>query len=776
MLFLLAMLILTAALGQRFYNQPELQVNTRSPQTLTAPVDAVITDEQSTEERRTAARTGALRVFQLDEEVNEQVKDALNASIKEGDALRTQAGSQDIPIVPTGRLSTSTQQYIRQADDNEWTQIRRQIRQRSRVSSAAAGPTIQRSAAIAPGEPNEAPADTAELSPAQATVVRELLSYQQTVTSADFSALISELERTQRNYRQAQADLQALIRQNQNFPLQPVILDLSAEDWQETQRQVRAVADRMLAQGIAPELPENVLQRAIRLQVKGQVPPAAEQMATQLLSVTLQSNLIVDPERTRLQAEQAAQAVDPVEVNVSAGEVIIAAGETISAEDFAVLDYFNLSRRRFYWLGFAGFAALIGGGICIFLLVEHFYHAGLRQRDYSLVVLLTLGAAGAIALGIPAASLVGVGLLVGSFYGAALGSTVVVLLGITLPIGTAIGGIPLAASAAGALLGALVASRLRSREELALLGGAVGLTQGLVYLILTLMFSPVSSAAWYSIFTASAVQALYGILCSIGAIGVSPYLEHLFDLVTPIRLAELSNPNRPLLKRLAAVAPGTFQHTLFVASLAEAAARALRCNVELVRAGTLYHDIGKMHDPEGFIENQMGGVNKHDIIHDPWVSADIIKKHVTKGLEMARKHRLPRAIQAFIPEHQGAMIISYFYHQAKERAKADPAIQVSEEDFRYDGPIPQSPETGIVMLADSCEAALRSLKEATPEEALAMVNKILRARWKDNQLVDSCLTRENMATIAEIFVAVWQQYNHKRIAYPKATLSSASVR
>lgn len=206
--------------------------------------------------------------------------------------------------------------------------------------------------------------------------------------------------------------------------------------------------------------------------------------------------------------------------------------------------------------------------------------------------------------------------------------------------------------------------------------------------------------------------------------------------------------------------------------MAEAAAKELGCNVELIRAGTLYHDIGKMHDPLGFIENQMNGVNKHDEINDPWKSAEIIKKHVTQGLVMAKRARLPKALQAFIPEHQGTMLIAYFYHQAQQRAAADGQPSVAESDFRYDGPIPQSRETAIVMLADSCEAALRSLKDATPEEALSMVNKIFRARWQDNQLVESGLRREDMPKIAEIFIQVWQQFNHKRIAYPKAALQS----
>ena len=172
----------------------------------------------------------------------------------------------------------------------------------------------------------------------------------------------------------------------------------------------------------------------------------------------------------------------------------------------------------------------------------------------------------------------------------------------------------------------------------------------------------------------------------------------------------------------------------------------------------------------------MGGPNKHDDINDPWVSAEIIKKHVSQGIVMARRCRLPKAVQAFIPEHQGTMQISYFHHKALELSKTDTNIVVKEPDFRYPGPIPQSPETGIVMLADSCEAALRSLKDASPSEALAMVNRILKARWRDGQMVDSGLTREHMGMIAQVFVQVWQQYNHKRIAYPKSVFNPVAGR
>ncbi|MFW6264093.1 MAG: HDIG domain-containing metalloprotein, partial [Cyanobacteriota bacterium] len=181
------------------------------------------------------------------------------------------------------------------------------------------------------------------------------------------------------------------------------------------------------------------------------------------------------------------------------------------------------------------------------------------------------------------------------------------------------------------------------------------------------------------------------------------------------------------------------------------------------------HDIGKMHDPLGFIENQMGRPNKHDEINDPWKSAEIIKKHVTEGLAIARRYGLPKAVRDFIPEHQGTLLISYFYFQAKQRG-GDSHLPILESDFRYEGPTPQSRETGIVILADGCEAALRSLKEATPEVALSVVKKIIKARWDDQQLVDSGLKWEELPIIADVFIRVWQQYNHQRIAYPKAAL------
>lgn len=771
MLALVAVVSLSSTLGHRFYNQPKLDVGTKAPQTIKAPATASVPDYKTTEEQRKAARIGAVAILMLDPAVNRQIDQELQQFLQHGSDLREAVGP--FPFAKSSALSLAVQVYLRSCPEWEWRWILAQAGEKSATSERLS----LDSPAIAAATDNKSQQDA----------IAQLQAYSRSVRAADFQSLTDSISSARQRYLNAVEALgkPSVLGLPQIYDTS--LFDLSEAAWQKTQTGMSRAAKRMVAQGIPQGLPKEILQEAVNLQVADEVPLESQGLAVEGLTAILQPNLVRDREETKQLAELAAQKVKPVMIAVDRGEIIVAQGQEISQQDFVLLDYFGLSRRGVNWLGLTGFVCLVAGAIAIVLLVERHYR--LRRRDHLLLLLLTLSAPVLVSLGLPWTSLPAIGILAGGFYGSAVGVSVVGLLSALLPVGLNVDLIHLVASGAGGLLGAFMAGRLRSREELALLGVAVGLAQGSVYLVGTLIASAAAGAIWYVVLGTVGAQSLAGLAWSVVAIGISPYLEHVFDLITPIRLAELANPNRPLLKRLAAEAPGTFQHTLFVASLAEAAARELGCNVELVRTGTLYHDIGKMHDPLGFCENQMGGANKHDEINDPWASAEIIKKHVTEGLVMARKHRLPKAIQAFIPEHQGKMLIAYFYHQAQQIAAKEiedlklvlpdadnskltiASRQVREEDFRYDGPIPQSRETGILMLADSCEAALRSLKDATHEEALNMVNKILRARWQDNQLIDSDLTREDMSLIAEIFVRVWEQFNHKRIAYPSAVFT-----
>jgi cyclic-di-AMP phosphodiesterase PgpH len=746
----MAVISLTSAMGHRFYNQPKLDVGTVAPTTIIAPQDASIEDTKTTEAKQKAARRGLVPVLMIDPLVNHQIHQDLGQKVEQINQSRRIAG--EFPF--TSVLSTSTQNYLRSSAESEWQTILAVLKNTSQTENAnqAAG---------------EASASLVN-SPQVEQAIDELKAYRQ-INAEGLPELISTISQNRRRYGQALANLSSKLPEQPENSLNFSFLELSEADWRKTQAGIPQALERILTQGIPPGLPLVLKQQAVKIQLNNLVPETAQPVVTQLIASVLKANLTEDAEQTKLQAEQAAQQVKAEIVEVRKGQVIVEAGQQISQREFVLLDHFNLSLREVNWWGLIGCGVLVSGGVTVFWLVEKRFHHGLRQRDHILILLLTLSVPLLVSLGVNYSSLPAVGLLVGTFYGSALGVTTVGLLTLGLPIGMeTILWDHLLANAAGAMLGSVMAGRLRSREELALLGIGIGLTEGIVYLSLNLVLSAAAGSIWLAVLQEAAIYSLTGVAWSVVALGISPYLEQLFDLVTPVRLAELANPNRPLLKLLAEQAPGTFQHTLFVATLAEAAAKALDCNVELVRTGTLYHDIGKLHDPQGFIENQMGGPNKHDQINDPYFSTAIIKKHVTEGLVMARRYRLPKAIQAFIPEHQGTMQIAYFYHQAKQEAKAP----VDESFFRYAGPIPQSRETAVVMLADSCEAALRSLKDATYEEALAMVNKILKARWQDNQLVDSGLTRPEMSQIAEIFVQVWQQFHHKRIAYPKAALNN----
>jgi putative nucleotidyltransferase with HDIG domain len=188
----------------------------------------------------------------------------------------------------------------------------------------------------------------------------------------------------------------------------------------------------------------------------------------------------------------------------------------------------------------------------------------------------------------------------------------------------------------------------------------------------------------------------------------------------------------------------------------------IQADVDLIRTGALYHDVGKLHGPQWFIENQDGASNPHDTLDDPRESARILQAHVDEGLKLARRYRLPRPLADFIPEHQGTLKMGYFFHQARQRQP-----ETREEDFRYRGPIPRCRETGILMLADGCEAALRALPPDTSEaQATATVRRIVEARQEDGQLAASGISRAELELIIRAFVRVWKRMRHRRIAYP----------
>lgn len=239
--------------------------------------------------------------------------------------------------------------------------------------------------------------------------------------------------------------------------------------------------------------------------------------------------------------------------------------------------------------------------------------------------------------------------------------------------------------------------------------------------------------------------------------------EKAFDVTTDVTLLELSDLNHPLLKKLSLEAPGTFHHSMVVGNLAEAAAKEIGANSLLARVGSYYHDVGKMEKPQYFVENQMDAENRHNQLA-PNMSALILTSHVKNGIELAKKYGIPKRIRDFIPEHHGTSLMKYFYDKA---IKIYGQNEVNESDFCYPGPKPQSKETAIVMLADTVEAATRTLENPTPSKLRAFVEKLVQDKIQEGQLDESDLTLQDIKKIIDAFLNILQGVFQHRIEYPE---------
>ena len=242
-------------------------------------------------------------------------------------------------------------------------------------------------------------------------------------------------------------------------------------------------------------------------------------------------------------------------------------------------------------------------------------------------------------------------------------------------------------------------------------------------------------------------------------------MEKLFGITTVLTLMEMSDFNRPTLRRISELAAGTFHHSIQVANLAEKVANALGANALLVRVMALYHDLGKTMRPEFFTENQKKGITPHDVL-DPYQSAKIILGHVTQGKLLAKEHKIPDLVASAITEHHGTTLIEYFY---KEAQKLYPDKKILEEDFRYKGPKPQSKETVILMLADAIEAATRSMHDsgnASPEKIKAMIHHIITTRLNNGEFSESNLSVREVFQLESIFLDSLEGAYHTRVKYP----------
>lgn len=265
-----------------------------------------------------------------------------------------------------------------------------------------------------------------------------------------------------------------------------------------------------------------------------------------------------------------------------------------------------------------------------------------------------------------------------------------------------------------------------------------------------------------------------GVLASaLLCLALQPLLETAFNLPTPNRLMDLSSPNHPLLRRLMLEAPGTYNHSVILANLAEAAADAIGADPLLARVGAYYHDIGKLHQPLWYRENQIGTPNIHDEA-DTRASAAMIMEHVPQGLALARQYRLPQAIQQIIAEHHGSTLVSYFYAKALKEANSDQVVR--EADYRYPGHPPRSAEAAVIMLCDTVEAAVRSMPSHAPKEVRHYIGDLIKGKMDDGQMSQSPLTLKDLGLIQEACATVLHGVFHERVAYPAAAPRMGSLR
>ncbi|MCP9926545.1 HDIG domain-containing metalloprotein [Cyanobium sp. CH-040] len=527
------------------------------------------------------------------------------------------------------------------------------------------------------------------------------------------------------------------------------------------EREVRQAQLRMLSQGLAPGVAEGQLLQAASLQLDG-LAKEARDVGSRLLVHGLQgqSNLRSDPALSQRRIEALINQEGIPTINVKQGDLVVQQGERISPQAFDVLDYFGLVNRRprpMAWLGHF----LESLAVCLVLvLLQRRWRPSLEPRQVMLSLAALLAVQGVNLwlgpLASPMLLLVPPTLLLSQGMGSGCGLAWLAAATLLWPLPlSGVLGMRLLVAAATGTVAAMAADRQRSRAGLLQL--AVLLPAGAV-LMQWLLLQGRGQPGQIDLVGEGLMLA--GLLM-LGLL-LAPLVETSFGLLTRARLLELADLERPLLRRLSCEAPGTFEHTLMIAGLAEEGARSIGADVDLVRTGALYHDVGKLHGPQWFIENQEGGHNPHDQLDDPFTSAAILQAHVDEGLRLARRYRLPRPLADFIPEHQGTLKMGYFLHQARERNPAVP-----EELFRYRGPTPRSRETAILMLADGCEAALRSLPPTTTEaEAQEMVRRILGARQRDGQLASSGISRAELELLIRAFVRVWKRMRHRRIPYP----------
>ena len=510
------------------------------------------------------------------------------------------------------------------------------------------------------------------------------------------------------------------------------------------------------------------LRNEVPLHVSPMFAEADRSVVVELVQRFVRSNQVLNKDATSRAQQDAREAVAPVEQTYERGQTVVRDGQVVGPQEIEALEALGLRNPELDWQAVAAAGLLsftIIGVLAAF--IWHFDRA-LLYRDRRMILLagLVLVAAVAARMVIPGRPLwayvfplPAISMLLAILIDAQLAVAVGVMLSILLAW---IAGASLEVGVIG-LVGTMVGSLAVWRKE-----------RMIAYFVAGAEVASAMVAAYVAFFLASRSDDLAllsivsfellvnGLLSSLLAVGSFALLGRLFGILTTMQLLELANPTQPLLRRLLMEAPGTYHHSIMVGNLAERAAEVIGADSLLVRVAAYYHDVGKLERPWAFIENQADTVaNVHDTL-DPVASAQVIAAHVTDGVKLAERYRLPARIREMIPQHHGTRTISFFYQQAAERTTetVDAAL------FTYPGPRPQSREAAILMLSDSTEAAARASRDHSREAIEQLVERIVRQRLEEGQFDDCNLTLRDLTRIKQSFVTLLTGIYHPRIPYP----------
>ena len=551
--------------------------------------------------------------------------------------------------------------------------------------------------------------------------------------------------------------------------------------------QTRIIVTRSLNKGILEENINQTKEALVKEDVAVlDVPRDAKVFAGALIDNFLQPNYLYNSEATEKKIEVAVETVEPVRVSVQRGEKIIGEGEIATTAHIQKLAALGLLKAPVPISAVLGIAILVGIGMTVVMIYLYQHRVDIYQSESLLVLICIiviatlLLAKTVIAIEIKPewAGLLGymVPIATASMLLAILIDNKLALL-VTAILSGMVGiitGNELRFTLVGLISGMVAVysvSKLSQRSDLAKAGLVYVSSANVMSIIaVELVTRGISSTA---LALGIIVGLLNGVFSAVLTIGVLPYLESAFGITSAVKLLELASPGQPLLKQLLMEAPGTYHHCIIVGNLAEAAADAVGGDSLLVRVGSYYHDIGKLRRPYFFIENQLSCENPHDKL-TPNLSTLIITSHTEDGAELAAEQKLPKPITDIIIQHHGTSLVSYFFNSALDRDKNERTV--NEEDFRYKGPKPQTKEAALVMMADSVEAAVRSLHKPTPGRIEGLVRRVIKEKLHDGQLDECDLTFKDLDIIAEAFVRVLSGIFHTRVEYPETVIKEIERR